>query len=92
MNELPVSVGDPTAAEVVRTELDLDLVAREDSDVVLPHLPGDGREHGMSPVELNPEHRARERFDDLAFDLDLLFLGRQIPFSGAELRRGHAHG
>src|SRR6188472_117771 len=76
-----VPVGDPTAVEVVGAELDLDLVAREDPDVVLPHLPGDGREHRVAPVELHPKHRARERFDDLAFDLDLLFLGRQIPFS-----------
>src|SRR5215469_12917985 len=77
-----VPVGDPAAAEVVGAELDLDLVAREDADVVLPHLAGDGRKHGVTaPVELHPEHRARERFDDLAFDLDLLFLGRQIPFS-----------
>ena len=28
----------------------------------------------MTFVELHPEHRARERLDDLAFDLDLLFL------------------
>src|ERR1700747_3061333 len=79
---LPVPVGDPTAVEVVRAELDLDLVAWEDPAVVLPHLPVDGREHGVTtPVELHPEHRARERLDDLAFNLDLLFLGRQIPFS-----------
>ena len=79
---LPVPVGDPTAVEVVRAELDLDLVTGEDPDVVLPHLPGDGREHGVTtPVELHPEHRARERLDDLTLDLDLLFLGRQIPFS-----------
>ena len=77
-----VPVGDPAAIEVVGAQLDLDLVAREDPDVVLPHLPGDGRENGVSaPVELHPEHRARERFDDLSFDLDLLFLGRQNPFS-----------
>ena len=77
-----VPVGDPASIEVVGAELDLDLVARQDPDVVLPHLPGDGREHGVAAsVELHPEHRARERFDDLAFDLDLLFLGRQIPFS-----------
>ena len=76
-----VPVGDPTAVEVVGAELDLDLVAREDPDVVLSHLPGDGREHGVSAVDLHPEHRARERLDDLAFNLDLLFLGRQIPFS-----------
>jgi hypothetical protein len=28
----------------------------------------------MAVVELDPEHRRRKRFDDLAFDLDLLFL------------------
>src|SRR6266516_4620772 len=82
LSSLAVPVCDPTAVEVVGAELDLDLVAREDPDVVLPHLPGDGREHGVAtPVELHPEHRAWERFDDLAFNLDLLFLGRQIPFS-----------
>src|SRR3954451_24824159 len=31
----------------------------------------------MAVVELHPEHRVRERLDDLAFELDLLFL-RQI--------------
>ena len=77
----PVSVGDPTTVEVIGAELDLDLVPRKDADVVLPHLPRDGREHRVAPVELHPEHGARKRFDDLAFDLDLLFLGRQIPFS-----------
>jgi hypothetical protein len=79
--ELPVPVGDPAAAEVIGAELDLDLVPGEDPDVVLPHLPRDGREHRVAPVELYPEHRARERLDDLPFNLDLLFLGRQIPFS-----------
>src|SRR6266480_4187907 len=55
----PVTVGDPIAVEVVGAELDLDLVARKDPDVVLPHLPGDGGEHGVAtPVELHPEHRA----------------------------------
>src|SRR5215467_4841949 len=73
----PVPVSDPTTVEVVGAEFHLDLVAGEDPDVVLPHLPGDGRENRMAtPVELHPEHRARERFDDLAFNLDLLFLSR----------------
>src|SRR5438105_14601212 len=36
-----VSVGDSTAGQVVRGELDLHLVARKDADVVLPHLPRD---------------------------------------------------
>src|SRR5690242_9232308 len=76
-----VPVGDSTAVQVIGAELDFALVAGEDPNVVLSHLPGDGREHGVATlVQLHPEHRARERFDDLAFNLDLLFLGRQIPF------------
>src|SRR5215475_4176474 len=82
-------VGDSTAVEVIGAELDLDLVTRQDADVVLPHLPGDGREHGVALVELHPEHRARERFDDLAFHLDLLFLSRHSLVQGG---LAHAHG
>src|SRR4029078_3405363 len=73
-----VPVGDPTAVEVVRAELHLDLVAREDADVVLPPLPGDRCENVVPGVELHPEHRARERLDDFAFNLDLLFLLRHF--------------
>jgi hypothetical protein len=32
----------------------------------------------VTAVELHPEHRARERFDDLALDLDLFFLDCQF--------------
>jgi len=66
--------GDSAAGEVVGRELDLDAVAGEDADVVLAHLPGDASEDTVAIVELHPEHRAWERFDDLALDLDLLFL------------------
>src|SRR6186713_1797587 len=66
--------GDSAAGEVVRRELDRDAVAREYADVVLAHLPGDTSEDTVTVVELHPEHRAGERLDDLAFDLDLLFL------------------
>src|SRR5215212_4557962 len=34
----------------------------------------------MTTVDLDAEHRARERLGDLAFDLDLLFFVRQFPF------------
>src|SRR5690242_1738469 len=77
---LSVSVGDAAAGQVVRRELDLHLVAGKDPDVVLAHLPGDGREDRMTALDLHPEHRARERLGDLAFDLDLLFFVRQIAF------------
>src|SRR6476646_2173961 len=69
--------GDAAACEVVRGELHLDPVSGEDPDVVLAHLPRDLGEHGLAALELDAEHRARERLDDLALDLDLLFLDCQ---------------
>src|SRR3989337_1101793 len=69
---------DAAAGEVVWRELDLDSIAREDADVVLPHLSGDLGEHVVPRVELHPEHRARESFYHLALHLDLVFLDRQI--------------
>src|SRR3989442_15977489 len=48
-----VSVGDPAAGQVVGGELDLHLVPRQDSDVVLPHLPGDRGKDGVTAVELH---------------------------------------
>src|SRR6266508_2326461 len=75
-----VSVCDPAAREVVRRQFDLDLVAGEDPDVVLPHLPRDRRENAVTPFELDAEHRARQGLGDLALDLDLVLLLGQIPF------------
>ena len=65
---------DAAAREVVGREFDLHPVARKDADVVLSHLPRGRGENRVTFIELHPEHRARERLDDLAFDLDLLFL------------------
>ncbi len=42
-------------------------------------LPGHVAEHLVAVVELHPEHRVRERLDDLAFELDLFFL-RDKPY------------
>src|SRR5438270_13958256 len=78
LSELPMPVGDSTAAQVVGAELDLDVVAREDADVVLPHLSGAAREHGVAPVVLHPEQSARERLDVLAFGIALLVSPRAI--------------
>src|SRR5712691_11694115 len=74
-----VAVGDAAAVQVVRGELDLDFVAREDADVVLAHLAGDRRENAVAALELDPEHRAGQRLYDLALDLDFLFLERHSP-------------
>src|SRR5947209_20401965 len=53
---LLVPVGDPTSAEVVRSELHLHAIAREDADVVHAHLPRDVGQHLVAVLELDPEH------------------------------------
>src|SRR5262245_17168405 len=72
---LLVPVGDAASGEVVGSELDLHAVARQDSDVVHPHLPGDVREHLVPVLELDTEHGVRQRLDDRAFDQDRVVLG-----------------
>src|SRR6266480_6169938 len=74
-----LSVGDSTPREVVRRQLHFHLVAGKDADVVLSHLSGDLRQHLVAVVQLDAERRAREGFCDLAFDLDLVVLLRQLP-------------
>src|SRR4029079_7232323 len=87
---LPVPIGDSTAVQVVGAQLHLDLVAGDDSDVVLPHLSRDGRENRVAAFELYPEHRARERLDDRAFNLDLLFLARHSHILRGRTRARHS--
>src|SRR6478735_1660942 len=69
-----VSVGDAAASQVVGRDFHFHPVTGENADVVLAHLPGDRCEDFVPSVDLDSEHRARQCFDDLSFDLDLLFL------------------
>jgi hypothetical protein len=71
---LLVSVGDPASAEVVRGEFHLNLVARQNSDVVHPHFSGDVGQHLVAIIEFDPKHRVRERFDNRSFEDDRVFL------------------
>src|SRR6267378_3339193 len=51
------AIGDAPAREVVRRQLNLHAIARQDPDEVHPHLPADVRQHLVSVFELHPEHR-----------------------------------
>jgi hypothetical protein len=80
--ELFVAVRYAPAFEVVGRQLDLHTVSAQDPDVVAAHLPGDVAEHHVVVVELHAEHRVRQRLDDLALHLDLLFFAhraRKLP-------------
>src|SRR5688572_19051568 len=75
---LAVAVDDPRPIEVVGRDLDPDAIPRQDPDPEAPHLARDVTEDLVTVVQLHPEHRVRERLDDLAFEFDLLFLGQEL--------------
>ena len=81
-----VSVSDATSGQVVGGKLDLHPIARQDTNVVLAHLPGNRGENIVAAVvKLNAEHGARERLDDLSLDFDLVLFG-YLPASFTDFR------
>src|SRR5207244_13405723 len=73
-SELFEPVRDPAPREVVRRQLDLHPIAREDPDEVHPHLAAHVREHPVTVVQLHSEHRVGQRLHHGPFDLDRVFL------------------
>src|SRR5438552_3130569 len=55
------AVRDPAARQVVRRQLHLDLVARQDPDEVHAHLSRDVGQHLVTVLQLHAEHRVRQR-------------------------------
>ena len=55
------AVRDPAAGQIVRRQLNGDLVAREDSYEVLSHLTGNVSKDNMAVLECDTEHGIRER-------------------------------
>src|SRR3970040_521159 len=55
------TVGDPTAGQVVRGELDPDSVARQARDEVHPELAGDVGQNRVAVLKFDGEHGVRER-------------------------------
>src|SRR4051794_2156986 len=96
-----VAVDDPAARQVVGRQLHHDLVLGEDPDVVLTHLAADVRQDLVPVLELHPEHRVGQGFDDPALDLDGAVLLRHVlrilldvrcrPRLGAAASRRHVH-
>src|SRR4029078_13133452 len=69
----PGSLGaedDPRARQVVRRQLDRHLVAREDADVVHPHLSRDVAEHDVAVLQLDAKRGVGQVLEDLALHLD----------------------
>ena len=68
------SVGDTTTGEVVGGELNLNLVAGQNSDVMHTHLPRDMREYLMTVFQLDAKHRVGQGFGDGALEHNRIFL------------------
>src|SRR6266852_8425194 len=72
------SIRDAAPGQVVRRQLDLDLVPGQDPDEVHPHLAGDVGQHLVAIVQLDAEHRVRQRLHHGPFHLDRVFFGHAI--------------
>src|SRR3954453_15167847 len=72
---LLVAIGDPTSLEVVRGDLDLDTITREDADAVHAHLSGAVGQYLVAVLQLDAEHRIGKGFDNDPFEHDRIFLG-----------------
>ena len=64
--------------EVVRGHDDIDPVAGDDADEVLPHLAGEQAEDRVPIVEFDPKLRVGERFGDGALLLDTFLLSHIV--------------
>src|SRR5256714_14700565 len=74
---------DPRPGQIVRRQVHRHLVARQYLDVVHPHLSGDMTEHDMAVLQLYPERRVGQRFEDLSLHLYRLFLRHASPSRAA---------
>ena len=90
--ELLVAIGNAATGEVVRRDLDLDLVAREDANAMHPHFPRGVGQYLVAILELNAEHGVRQRFSDRSLQHDGVFLRlRQVTLSSTRSSRGGTH-
>src|ERR1700759_1153566 len=77
---LLVAVDNAAAVEVVRTELNRDAVAGEDTNEVFAHTSGDVSKGLMLVLKLNLEHRVRQGFDNHRHHFNCIFLRQTISF------------
>src|SRR2546421_5302211 len=74
---LLVAEDDPAPGQVVGRQLDPDAVADQDADVELSHLARGVGQDRLACLQLDLEHRIRQRLDHLGIHLDRLFLARR---------------
>ena len=67
------AVCDPATGEIVRRQLDVDVIARRDADAKAAQPAGKAGEYRVAVLELDLERRAGERFDDAADKAQRIF-------------------
>src|SRR6266545_8016512 len=83
----PIAVHDPAPVEVVGGELVSNSIARRDPDPVAAHPARRVAESLVTVVEQEPVHPVAEGLEDLALQIDLLFLaGDRAPLLSAAPR------
>src|SRR5207253_305320 len=70
---------DPRPGQVVRRKVHRHLIARQNLDVVHPHLPGDVAKDYVSILQFHPERRVRQRLQDFSLHLYRFFF--RHPFT-----------
>src|ERR687891_2962683 len=76
----PEPVSDPSPAQVVGAQLHLHPVARQDPDVVHPHLARDVRQHVVPVLQLDPELRVGQRLGKVPSTFYNAFLAKELLF------------
>jgi hypothetical protein len=71
---LTFAVHDASAVQVIRTDLNHDSIAGNDSNEVLTHLAGNVCHHLMTILEFDPELCVRQSFHHTSFYLNCFFL------------------
>jgi hypothetical protein len=75
---LLITVDNPAARQVVGRKLDRNLIAGQNPNKILPHLPRNVRKHLMLVFELNPKHRVRERLNHGRHHFNGVFLATAL--------------
>src|SRR5262245_11716794 len=74
-------IRDATAREVIRRQLDADTVSGQDPDEIHPELAADVCQYAVLVLQLNGEHRVRERLDDRSLYFNRVLLGHRRRLS-----------
>ena len=67
---LLIAIGDAPASQVIRGNLDDNLIARKDANVVHSNLAGNGAKDDLAVFKLDVEHRVGKGFQYSALQLD----------------------